>query len=65
MTDVKRFIGTNRSTWGGETTRRSWIGPFVVGTLAPWQSRRPHVQVIRSLRYVGINAFGFFASVSL
>jgi len=64
MTDVKRFIGANRRTWGGDTTHCFWVGPLIVGTLAPWQSHRPHVQVIRDLRYVGISGLGLFASVS-
>jgi len=65
MTDVKRFIGAGATTWGGRTTHRAWIGPLVVGTLEPWQGRRPHVQVLRDLRYVGISGLGLFASVSL
>jgi len=64
MTDPKKFIGTNRSTFAGDTTRRFWIGPLIVGTLHPWQRSMPKVQVIRGPLYVGISAFGFFASVS-
>ena len=64
MTDPKKFMGTNRSTFAGETTRRFWVGPLVVGTLESWQGSRPRIQVIRGPLYVGISGFGFFASVS-
>ncbi len=63
MTDPKKFVGTNRTTFAGETTRRFWIGPLIVGTLEP-KGYMPRVQVIRGPLYVGISAFGFFASVS-
>jgi hypothetical protein len=64
MTDPKKFVGTNRVTFAGETTRRFWVGPLTVGTLVWCRGQMPRVQVIRGPLYVGISGFGFFASVS-
>ena len=64
MSDPRRFIGTNRVTWGGHTTRRFWIGPLMAGTLEAWQGPMPKVQIIRKPFYVGLSGFGYFVSVS-